>query len=52
MVSGGYTSMANLWKTVPEFEPTPIGCGTYASNPDIHFFLYELVSMSADIPEI
>ena len=44
--------MANLWKTLPEFVPTPISCGTYASNPDIHFFLYELVSMSDDIPEI
>lgn len=52
MVSGEYTSMATLWKTLPKFVPTPIGCGTYVSNPDIHFFICELVNMTDDIPEI
>lgn len=52
MVFGEYTSMATLYKTLPKFVPTPIGCGTYASNPDIHFFLCELINMTDDIPEI
>ncbi|KAL2036369.1 hypothetical protein N7G274_010916 [Stereocaulon virgatum] len=52
MMLGEYTSMASLWKTLPKFVPTPIGYGTYASNPDIHFFLCELINMTDDIPEI
>lgn len=44
--------MSALWRTLPKFVPTPIGCGTYASNPDIHFFLCELINMTDDIPEI
>lgn len=41
-----------LYKTLPEFVPTPLGCGTYASSPDIHFFVCEIVNMTDDIPEI
>lgn len=52
MVSGEYESMAALKRTLPEFVPTPVGWGTYASNPDIHFFLCEFVDMTDDVPEI
>ncbi len=52
MVSGEYHSMSAMWKTLPKFVPTPIGCGTYKSNADIHFFLAELINMTDDIPEI
>ncbi len=52
MVSGEYASMLTMWKTLPRFIPTPIGCGPYASNADIHIFLCELVNMTEDIPEI
>jgi hypothetical protein len=51
MVSGDYISMAAFYKTLPKFVPTPVGCGTYASNPNIHFFLCELVNMTDDIPD-
>ena len=52
MVSGEFRSMLEMWKTLPKFVPTPIGCGTYKSDSNIHFFLCELINMTDDIPEI
>ena len=44
--------MLAMWNTLPDFVPTPIGCGTYKSSADIHFFLCELVNMTGDVPEM
>ena len=52
MVSGEHASMVALYNTLPRFVPKPIACGTYASDPTIHFFLCELVCMTEDIPEV
>ena len=45
-----------LWRLcgrlLPKFVSPPIGCVTYTSNPDIHFFLCELINVTDDIPEI
>lgn len=52
MTVGEYASMKAMYNTLPEFVPEPIGCGSYASNPNIHFFICELVNMTDEIPEI
>ncbi|KAJ5519085.1 hypothetical protein N7453_001507 [Penicillium expansum] len=52
MVSGEYASMKALYKTLPKFVPIPVGCGTYASNSNVHFFICELINMTDNIPEI
>jgi fructosamine-3-kinase len=52
MTTGEYTPMATLYKVMPQFVPVHIGCGSYASNPDIHFFICELVNMTDDVPGI
>ncbi|OQE05100.1 hypothetical protein PENVUL_c027G07651 [Penicillium vulpinum] len=52
MVSGEYASMKALYKVLPQFVPIPVGCGTYASNPNVNFFICELIKMTDNIPEI
>lgn len=44
--------MTALYQTLPEFVPEPIGTGTYASAPGIHFFCCQLINMTDEIPEI
>ncbi|TGO44378.1 hypothetical protein BCON_0531g00010 [Botryotinia convoluta] len=38
MVLGEFASMTAMYRVLPKFVPEPIGSGTYASAPDIHFF--------------
>lgn len=52
MVLGEFASMSAIYQVMPKFAPEPIGSGTYASAPDIHFFCCELINMSDEIPEI
>ena len=52
MVSGEFISMRTLYETLPDAVPTPIAWGTYASNPNIHFFLCSFVEMTDDLPDI
>ncbi|KAK9419870.1 putative protein-ribulosamine 3-kinase [Seiridium unicorne] len=52
MAVGEYASMVALYKTLPKFVPQPIGCGSYASDPNIHFFICEFIEMTDDIPEV
>ncbi|TVY48641.1 Fructosamine-3-kinase [Lachnellula occidentalis] len=47
MVLGEFASMTALHQTLPKFVPEPIGTGTYASAPEIHFFCCELINMTA-----
>ena len=41
-----------LHKAIPDSSPAPIAWGTYASNPDIHFFLSYFVDMIDEVPDI
>lgn len=52
MTAGEYASMRALHKVVPDFVPEPIGYGSYASNPNIHFFISAFVNMEEGVPEI
>lgn len=52
MTVGEHASMKAMHNTLSEFVPGPMGCGSYASNPSIYFFIYELVNMTDEIPEI
>lgn len=51
MVSGEFVSMTSIRDAVPYLTPTPIAWGTYAADPDIHFFLCEYVEMSGKVPD-
>jgi protein-ribulosamine 3-kinase len=52
MTAGEFASMSTLHGVLPKFVPTPLGYGSYESDPDIHFFICKLVNMTDDIPEI
>lgn len=45
MVSGEFFSQSTLYAAVPDFTPKPYAWGTYASGPNIHFFLCAFVDM-------
>ena len=51
MISGEFASMSLLHKTLPYIIPHPFASGTYASNPNIHFFLCVFVGMDDDLPD-
>lgn len=44
--------MTTLYQTLLEFLPEPIGTGSYAPAPGIHFFCCQLINMTDEIPEI
>ena len=48
MVSGEFVSMKSLHEKLPSNTTTPLAWGTYASNPNIHFFLCNFIEMSMD----
>ena len=50
MVSGEFCSMTALHNTIPDATPEPLGWGTYASNPKVHFFLCRFIDMVDEIP--
>ncbi|KAI9703666.1 MAG: hypothetical protein M1836_007436 [Candelina mexicana] len=52
MVFGEFVSMKALHDTLPYFSPTPFAWGSYASDPNIHFFLCGFVDMAKDLPDI
>ena len=51
MVAGEIVSMTTLRKAKPEIVPNPITWGTFAQDPDVHFFLCDFVDMTDDIPD-
>lgn len=51
MMVGEFTSMTCIYEAVPDLCPYPIAWGTYASNPDVHFFLCEFKYMTDDPPD-
>ena len=52
MVAQEFVSMKTLYDIVPNLLPKPIAYGTYAANPNIHFFVSEFVEMTDDVPDI
>ena len=43
--------MRILHKAAPELVPTPICCGTYGADPNVHFFLCRFIKMTGEIPD-
>ena len=52
MACGEFASMSALHAAIPDLTPTPIAWGTYASDPEVHFFLCSFVDMTDEIPDI
>ena len=53
MLSSELVSMTAIYKATPDFAPEPIAWGTYASDPDIYFFLCSFHEMSdEELPDI
>ena len=52
MVSGEHVSMKSLHDTLPTLTPVPVAWGTYAADPNVHFFLCGFVEMTDDLPDI
>ena len=45
MVSGEFVSQSTLYAAVPDFTPKPYAWGTYAADPNVHFFLCAFINM-------
>ena len=52
MVSGEFVSMTTIHKALPYIVPHPYASGTYASDPNIHFFLCGFVDMGKGLPDV
>ena len=50
MVSGEFSSMTSLHSAIPDATPEPVGWGTYASSPNVHFFLCHFIDMRDEVP--
>ena len=51
-MSGEFASMSALHSVLPEIVPRPIAWDTYASEPNVHFFLCAFHEMTDDVPDI
>jgi len=49
---GEFTSMNTIYSVLPDFAPRPIGWGTYASDPECHFYLATFHEMTEELPDI
>ena len=45
-------SMKVLYDTLPRLTPAPYAWGSYASDPNIHFFLCGFVDMTEQLPDV
>jgi protein-ribulosamine 3-kinase len=52
MMSGEFTSMSTMYAAKPDLVPRPIAWGTYASIPDVHFFLCDFHDMTDELPDL
>lgn len=43
--------MTAIAQAVPDFCPHPTAVGTYASDPDVHFYLMTFLDMTDEVPE-
>jgi protein-ribulosamine 3-kinase len=44
--------MSTIYATTPEFIPRPIAWGSYATIPDVHFFLCDFHDMTDELPDL
>jgi protein-ribulosamine 3-kinase len=51
MVTQEFVGMRELYDFVPHLVPKPIAHGTYAANPNIHFFISEFLEMTDEVPD-
>ena len=51
-MSGEFASMTAIHTVLPSIASTPIAWGTYASDPDIHFFLCLFHDMPDEVPDV
>jgi len=52
MMEGEFSSMSELYKTMPSFIPKPHSWGKYrVENPDTYFFISQFIDMSNRVPE-
>ena len=52
MAKGEYESTVALYSVIPDNVPQPIATGTYASNPEKHFYLAEYRDMVDELPPV
>jgi len=52
MVSSEFYSMTTMHQVISDSTPAPIAWGTYASNPNIHFFLCRFVDVINEVPDV
>lgn len=50
MMKGTFEAEQALYRYNPEHAPKPVAWGTYADDPDTHFYLCEFVEMYDDLP--
>ncbi|KAH6631001.1 Fructosamine kinase-domain-containing protein [Chaetomium sp. MPI-SDFR-AT-0129] len=50
MMKGAFEAEQALYDCIPDRVPKPVAWGTYASDPDTHFYLCEFVEMYDEIP--
>lgn len=51
MFRSEFESLKVINRVVPGFCPNPMGCGQYASNPDVHFILTPFFDMHDEAPD-
>ena len=51
-MSGEFTSMSAIYAVMPDFCPRPVAWGSYASIPDVNFFLYDFHKMTDKLPDL
>ncbi|TVY20800.1 Ketosamine-3-kinase [Lachnellula arida] len=52
MMNGEYESSKAINTAVSDFAPKAVGWGTFASNPELHFFLQDFHEMEQGVPDM
>jgi fructosamine-3-kinase len=50
MMKGAFEAELALYTVIPSQVPRPVAWGTYADDPDTHFYMCEFVDMLDDLP--
>ncbi|KAL9620754.1 MAG: hypothetical protein Q9160_004767 [Pyrenula sp. 1 TL-2023] len=51
-LKGEFVSMTAIHRTASDFCPMPIAAGSYASDPDVHFYICNFIDMTEEIAEL
>lgn len=52
MMQGECESMSTMYKYGPDLVPRPIAWGTFAKDPEVHFFISDFREMDSEVPEM